>query len=99
MGVFWQNLMNGIIEYGFSAYDPLGVWKWPLLFLGIFGFIYGATHSIITTIVGIIGTLAIYGTTTSIFAEVPDVSLFLYAITIVGLAILFTTLFLEWKKG
>lgn len=95
MGSIWQSFIQGFVDYGMSAYDPLGVWKYPLIFVGIFGFIYTFMNSAIVAIVGIIITLAIYGSTTDIFTHVPDLNLFLYIVTIMGLALLITTLFIK----
>lgn len=95
MGTIWQGFMEGIIEYGMSAYDPLGIWKYPLIFVGVFGFIYGWMQSVTVTVVAIIFTFAIYGVTTNIFANVPDLTLFLYIITLMGIALLITVLFIK----
>jgi len=98
MGVLWDSLMEGFIDYGMSAYDGFGVWKYPILFLAVIGFVYATMTSIIVTIVAIIFTFAIYAVTTDIFAGVPDLNLFLYIVSIVGITLLITALFIKRRS-
>ena len=98
MGALWDSLMEGFIDYGMSAYDGFGVWKYPLVFIAIIGYVYATMQSITVTIVAIIFTFAIYGVTTNIFADVPDLNLFLYIVTIIGIALLITTLFIKRRS-
>lgn len=98
LSMFWDEFIQGFMQYakdGFSSVEPL---TYPFIFVGIFGWIYSATQSAITTIIGIIITLIIFGGV-SIFNEVPQLSLFLYIITIIGFATLFSTMLLkQWRS-
>jgi len=98
MAALWDSFYSGMIDYAMSAYDPFGIWKYPALLLAIIGFIYASMQSAIVAIVGILFTFAIYGMTTNIFASVPDLNLFLYIITIMGIALLFTALFIKRRS-
>jgi len=91
----WTNFSQGFFEYSMNAYNNLEPWTYPLIFMGIIGYIYMATHSIITAIIGIIVTFAIYAFTTNIFVETSELSLFLFLITLIGITMLITALILK----
>lgn len=92
---FWTNFSQGIFEYSINAYSNLEPWTYPLIFMGIIGYVFMATHSIVTSIVAILITLGIYSSTTDIFANIPDLSLFLYIVTLVGITLLVMVLILK----
>lgn len=99
MGAIWNNFTQGIFDYGLSAFDSMEPWTKPLLFIAIIGFVYGYMQSATVAIVGIIITLSIYGTTTSYFDAVPNLTLFFYIVTLTGLSMLITALFISyWRK-
>lgn len=98
MGTIWTGFMDGLIDYGMSAFDPLGIWKYPLLLVAIIGYVYACTQSVTVAVVAIIITFAAYGTTTNVFAYVPDISLFLYIVTIMGITLLLVTLFIKRRS-
>jgi len=98
MGDIWQSFIDGFIDYGMSAFDPLGIWKYPLVLIAVIGFIYAYTQSAIVTVVGIVITFALYGATTNIFVDVPDMTLFLYIVTLMGLTLLFTVLLIKRRS-
>ena len=98
MGYLWSNFTDGFIDFGMSAYGSLEPWVYPLVFIGIIGFVYATMKSITVTVVAIIFTLGIYGATTNIFNEVPDLNLFLYIISIIGIALLITALFIKRRQ-
>jgi hypothetical protein len=89
----WTNFSGGIFEYALSAYNNLEPWTYPLIFLGVIGYMYSATHSVITAIVAILITFGIFATTTSIFVDVPDLGLFLNIVTLVGISALIFSFF------
>ena len=88
MGYLWQNFTDGILDFAMTAYGSLEPWTYPLIFVGIIGYVYATMQSIIVTIVAIIFTFGIYAVTTNVFADVPDVSLFFYLISIIGISLL-----------
>ena len=91
----WGNFSRSIPDYITSAFSAIDPWFYPLLFIGIFGFLYTAMNSITVAIVGIIITFGLFATSTSVFSGIPEITQFIYIITIIGLTLLFTTLFLS----
>ena len=94
----WENFTNGFLDYAMSAYSSLDPWVYPLVFVGIIGFIYATMNSVIVAIVAIFFTLGIFAVTTNVFAAVPDLTLFLYIVSIIGIAVLITTLFIKRRN-
>ena len=88
----WSNFSGGFFEYAMDAYSNLEPWVYPLILLGVIGYVYTATHSVITAIAAILITFGLYATT-SVFVDVPDISLFMSLVTIVGISALIFTLF------
>jgi len=95
----WDNFNNGIFDYMLSTYSAIDPYFWPLVFIGIIGYIYVAVQSVTVAVVSIIVTFALFGTTTSIFESIPMFSQFLYIIAIVGITCLFVALFIKYSKG
>jgi len=95
IGTFWGNFTGGIIEYSINGYSNLEPWTYPLILVGIIGYVFMATHSVVTCVVAILITLGVYSSTTDIFVNVPDISLFLYIITLVGITLLLMILVLK----
>lgn len=84
----WTNFTsNGIFQYALSAYSNLEPWTFPLIFVGIMGYVYVATKSVVAFIVSVFLTLGVFATTTSIFANVEPLNLFLFIVTIFGLSL------------
>ena len=95
----WEKFTTeGILNYALSAYGSLDIWLWPLIFLGIFGFIYAGTKSIVVCVVGIIITFGVFAGTTNIFNQVPEPTMVAYIVVIMGLTMLFTGLFIKISK-
>ena len=91
----WTNFSQGIFSYSLDAYGNLQPWFYPLVFIGIIGYVYTATHSVITAIVAILITFGLYGTTTDIFNTTPDFVLLMNIIVLVGVSTLIFTLFMK----
>jgi len=94
----WTNFTRSIPQYAEEAYSAVDPWFYPILFLGIIGFIYSSMNSITTAIIAILITFGIFATTTSIFTEVSEMTQFLYIITVVGLTMLIVTLILNKRR-
>jgi hypothetical protein len=91
----WNNFSGGFFEYAMSAYDKLEPWTYPLVFVGIIGYVYMATRSVTAAIISIFITLGLYGASTSIFDAVPSLNLLLWCITIIGIPMLFFAIVLK----
>ena len=93
----WTNFSDGIVDYAMDAYSNVEPWVFPLIFIGIIGYVYAATHSVVTAVAAILITFGLYATasTMNVFGDVPDISLFMYLIALVGIASLVFTLFMR----
>ena len=94
----FENLTQGIFEYSIDAFNIMGIWFMPLVFLGLIGYVYAAMQSITVAIVGIIITLGIFAATTQIFANVPILVQLFYIITVLGLTLLLVGLFIKKRR-
>ena len=52
-------------------------------------------NSVVVAIVGILITFGLFATSTSIFVGVPELTQFIYIITVMGIALLITMLFIR----
>jgi hypothetical protein len=95
----WENLTQGIFNYAMDSYNILGIWLYPLLFIGIIGYVYASMQSVTVGIIGILLTIGIFGATTQIFQEVPMLVQLLYIITILGLTLLLVGLFIKRSRS
>ena len=91
----WANFSSGIAQYATDAFSVLDPWFYPIIFIGVIGYIYTCMHSVTVAVVAIIITLGLFGATTSIFAGVPEVTQLLYIISIIGITMLIVTLILK----
>lgn len=91
----WSNFSGGIFEYSIDAYNGLEPWTYPIIFLAIIGYVFMATRSITAAIVSIFITMGIYATTTNIFVDVPDLTLFLMIVSLIGMSMLFIVLIMK----
>ena len=78
-------IVTHIFEYCWSAYDVLGPYKYPLLILGIVGYVFLYTRSATLAIVTIIAAFSIFAST-GMFAGTQILNSFLGTMTILGLA-------------
>lgn len=94
----WQNFSSDIFGFAMSAFSPLEPWLYPFIFLGIIGYIYSAMESITVTVVAILITFGIFAGTTSIFESVPQISQFLYIVSVIGITMLIATLIIKKRR-
>ena len=94
----FENITQGVFEYSIDAFNIMGLWFMPLVFLGIIGYIYAAMQSVTVAIVGIIITLGIFAATSQIFENVPVLVQLFYIITVLGLCLLLTGLFIKKRR-
>ena len=91
----WSNFSQGIFEYSINGYNNMEPWTYPLIFMGVIGYVYMVTHSAITAVVAILVTFGLYAWTTDIFVNVSDLSLFLYIVTLIGITLLIVVIVLK----
>jgi len=98
--VNWTNISGDWAGWLMTGYDNVFQhWTYPLIFLGIIGYVYCVSRSAITAAAAICLIFCIYGAT-SIFryADVAEFSMLGWIITIVAFAGLFTTLFVSKRR-
>ena len=94
----WQNFSTDIFGFAMSSFSSLEPWLYPLIFIGIFGYIYSAMESIVVTVVAILITFGIFAGTTSIFESVPQINQFFYIISVIGITLLIATLIVRKRR-
>jgi hypothetical protein len=99
MDVNWTNVSADWISYSISGYDYIfGNWVYPLIFLGIIGYVYCINRSAISAAVAICIIFAVFGGTAIFqYPDIAEFSLLGWLIVIFSFAGLFTLLFT--KKG
>ena len=95
VGGIWTDFSSGIFDYAISAYSNLEPWTYPLIFMGIMGYVYVASKSMTAFIVSVFITLGVFATTTSVFADVPNLNLFLFIVTVFGMSLVILALVLK----
>ena len=101
LNVNWTEINSNWINYAISGYETLfGGWVYPLLFMGVIGYVYAINKSAIAAAVAICIIFGIFGTTAIFIApEIQHFRDFGAAIVIVSLAGLFTALFASKNWG
>lgn len=94
----FDEFTSGIPDYAVSAFNAIDPWFWPLVFIGIIGFVYAAMSSVTLAVIAILITFGMFATTTTIFVDVPEISLFLYIIAVIGITVLIAALFISWRR-
>ena len=97
MGTYWTEFTNGFMDYAMGAYDSLGDWGYPIIMLGLIGWLYGVTGSLVAAVAGIIVMVGLYGV--NVFVDVPDILFILYLITLLTIASLLTALFIKNRRN
>jgi len=99
--VNWSNITSNWGTYFMTGYDHVfGHWTYPLIFLGVIGYVYCVSRSAMVAAASICLIFGIYGAT-SIFRypDIPEFSMLGWVIVIVSFAGLFTTLFVSKRRG
>jgi len=91
----WGNFTESIPDFAVAAYSAVDPWFWPLVFVGIIGYLYTAMNSVTVAIIGILVTFGLFATTTNFLHGIPEITQFLYLVTIIGITMLLFTLFLN----
>jgi len=98
--VNWSNISGNWSEFILSGYKGIfGNWTYPLIFLGIIGYVYAINRSAVTAAALICIIFGVFGVT-DIFAtsSTASFSLLSWVITIVSFAALFVTLFMRRRN-
>jgi hypothetical protein len=98
--VNFSNITNSWSEYALTGYTNIfGVWVYPLLFLGIVGYVYCISRSAITAAVAICLVFGVFGIT-GVFSypAIAEYSMLSWVIVILSFAGLFTALFVRSRR-
>lgn len=95
----WENFSTDIVGYATSAYSSVEPYFWPLIFIGIIGYIYAGMQSVIVAVVGILITFGLFATTTSIFEAVPQITQFFYIVTVIGICMLIAAIIIHKRRS
>ncbi len=95
----WSNISSDWIGYIMTGYEYIfGNWVYPIIFLGIVGYVYAVNRSAISAAAGICIVFAAFGVTGIFrFPEIVQFSALAWGITVTSIAGLFVLLFT--KKG
>lgn len=95
----WSNITGDWMSWITTGYtNVLGSWFWPLVFVGIVGYVYAVHKSAIAAAAAILLAFGIFGIT-GIFAGVAQFSYLFQTITVISFSALFVTLFTMRKKS
>ena len=100
MSIFnWDLFSNDFMEFWQYPYKlTLGDAFWPVVFTGVFGLAYGISRDLSVTTAAILLTFGIFSTT-EVFANNPEYSLFFSIIASAGYAGAVAVLFFKKSPG
>ena len=95
--VNWTNISGDWAGWIIGAYDTIFAnWTYPLIFLGIVGYVYCINRSAMAAAVAICLIFGIYGAAAIFsYSEISQFSMLGWVITVTAFAGLFTTLFIS----
>jgi len=95
--VNWSNISSNWAEFALTGYDSIFQnWTYPLIFLGIIGYVYCISRSAMTAAAAVCIIFSIYGfTAVFCYPDIAGFSMFGWIIVIVSFGGLFTTLFIK----
>ena len=98
--VNWTNISSDWIGYILTGYDNIfGNWTYPLMFLGVVGYIYCLNRSAMSAAAAICIIFGVYGVTGIFrYGEIAEFSLLSWVIVIMSFSGLFTTLFIRKRR-
>jgi len=96
----WSNISGNWGEFALTGYDYIfGNWTYPLIFLGIVGYVYCINRSAVSAAAAICIIFSIYGITGVFsYGDIAQYSMLSWVIVVFSFAGLFTTLFITIGK-
>ena len=93
----WNNSTNNFMKYATEAYTntAIGQWFYPILFVGIIGYIYAYMKSAVVAMVAILIIMGIYSSVFVFSAEIP---LFMDVLVILIFVVMITLLIINPRK-
>lgn len=98
--VNWSNITTNWVDWLMSGYDNIfGNWTYPLIFLGVIGYVYCVSRSAMVAAAAICLTFGIFGATAVFrYPDIAEFSVMGWIIVIVSFAGMFTTLFVARSR-
>lgn len=98
--VNWTNISADWVGYIMKGYDSIfNHWTYPLIFLGVVGYIYCVNRSAMSAAAAICIIFGVYGITGIFrYGDIAQFSLLSWVIVIVSFSGLFTTLFIRKRR-
>lgn len=98
--VNWSNISSDWASWIMTGYDNVFQhWTYPLIFLGVVGYVYCINRSAVSAAVAICLVFGIYGITGVFqYGDIAEFSMLSWIIVIVAFSALFTTLFVSVGK-
>lgn len=99
--VNWTNISSDWIGYILSGYDSIfNHWTYPLIFLGVVGYIYCLNRSAMSAAAAICIIFGVYGVTGVFrYGDIAQFSLLSWTIVIVSFSGLFAALFIRKRRS
>jgi len=100
LAVNWTNISSNWIDWALTGYRNIfGDWVYPIMFLGIIGYVYAVNRSALSAAAAICIIFVVFGATGIFTAENMYFALEAWIIVIVAFAALFVTLIIDKKRG
>ena len=94
----WSNMTKNFPKYATDAYSAIDPWFYPILFLGIIGYIYAYMRSTTVAVVAILITFGVFAATTTVFNQADTLVTFMYIVVIIGIVSLIVTFVMHNKR-
>jgi len=99
--VNWTNISSNWIDYSLTGYENIfGVWVYPLIFIGLIGYVYCVNHSAFSAAAAICILFAVFGVT-GVFSqpETFNFTLISWVVMIFSFAGLFVILIVKKNRS
>jgi len=99
--VNWTNISSDWAGWIMTGYDNIFQnWTYPLIFLGVIGYVYCVSRSATAAAASICLVFGIFGITGIFrYPDIAEFSMLSWIIVIISFAGLFTTLFISKQRG
>ena len=98
MEINYSNISQNWMDFFLGSYKTvMGVWVWPLIFLGIVGYVYAVQKSATAAAVALCIIFGIFGAT-DVLSNAGEFTQFAYLMSVLSIAGAFTALFIKHRK-
>ena len=98
MEINYSNISENWMDFFLGSYKTvMGVWVWPLIFLGIVGYVYAVQKSATAAAVALCLIFGIFGAT-DVLSNAGEFTQFSQIMAVFSIAGAFTALFIKHRK-